>query len=80
MAIFWLVQEIGVRENWKCSIVETPEFLKPKESKGWGMMMSPGGDVDPRISEVTWLANVTREDMETWDVCHMSVSFEHVND
>jgi hypothetical protein len=33
-----------------------------------------------RNSEVTWLANVTWDDVDTWDVCHMSVSFEHVED
>jgi hypothetical protein len=31
--------------------------------------------VDPGIPEVTWLANVTWDDLDTWDVCHMSVSF-----
>jgi hypothetical protein len=34
--------------------------------------------VDPGIPEVTWLADVTWDDMDTWDVCHMSVSFEHL--
>jgi hypothetical protein len=33
--------------------------------------------VDPKISEVTWLADVTGDDMDTWDVHHVSVSFEH---
>jgi hypothetical protein len=33
--------------------------------------------VDPKISEVTWLAYVTWDDVETWDVCHVSVIFEH---
>jgi hypothetical protein len=32
--------------------------------------------VDPRIFEVTWLAYVTWDDVETWNVCHVSVSFE----
>jgi hypothetical protein len=58
--------------------VENPEVLKLKESKGWGMMTSPGGDVDPKIFEVMWLAYVTGDDMDTWDVCHASVSFEHM--
>jgi hypothetical protein len=34
--------------------------------------------VDPEIPEVTWLAEVTWDDMDTWDVCHMLVSFEHL--
>jgi hypothetical protein len=46
MSTDWPVREIGVRENWKCASVKLP---KPEESKRWGMMMSPGGDVDPRI-------------------------------
>ena len=41
-------------------------------------MTSPRGDVDPEIPEVTWLADITRDDMDTWYVCHMSVSFEHM--
>jgi hypothetical protein len=36
-----------------------PEVLNPKGPKWWGTMMSPRGDVDPGISEVTWLADVT---------------------
>jgi len=60
--------------------VETLEVPKHEEPKGWGTMMSLGGDVDPRISKVTWLTDVTGDDMDTWDVCHMSVSFEHVDD
>jgi hypothetical protein len=43
-------------------------------------MMSPGGDVDPIISEVMWLENVIRNDVDTWDVHHMSVIFEHGDD
>jgi hypothetical protein len=58
--------------------VETPEVSKPEESKWWGMMTSGGGDVDPRISEVTWLTDVTRDDVDTWDGYHMSVIFEHM--
>jgi hypothetical protein len=80
MATIWPVREIRVWENWKCASVETPEVLKPEESKWWGMMMPPGGDVDLKISEVTWIADVTGDDMETWDVCHVLVSFEHAND
>jgi hypothetical protein len=34
--------------------------------------------VDPRIPEVTWLADVTWDDVDTWDVYHMLVSFEHM--
>jgi hypothetical protein len=34
--------------------------------------------VDPGISEVMWLADVTWDDVDTWDVCHVSVSFEHL--
>jgi hypothetical protein len=41
--------EFRVWENWKCASVETLEALKPKEPKWWGMMTSPGGDVDPKI-------------------------------
>jgi hypothetical protein len=43
-------------------------------------MMSLGGDVDLKISKVTWLADVTWDDVDTWDVHHVSVSFEHVDD
>jgi hypothetical protein len=49
MATVWPVQEIGVQENWKCASVETPEVLKPEESKGWGTMTSLGGYVDLEI-------------------------------
>jgi hypothetical protein len=76
----WPVREIRVRENWKCASVETPEVAKPEEPKAWGMMQSPGGDVDPIISEVTWLVDVTRDEVDTWDMRHVSVSFEHVDD
>jgi hypothetical protein len=34
--------------------------------------------VDPRIPEVMWLVDVTWDDVDTWDVCHMSVIFEHL--
>jgi hypothetical protein len=34
--------------------------------------------VDPRIPEVTWLIDVTWDDVDIWDVCHVSVSFEHL--
>jgi hypothetical protein len=60
--------------------VETPKVLKPEELKWWGTMTSPGDDVDPRIFEVTWLVDITRDDVDTWDVRHMSVIFEHVDD
>jgi hypothetical protein len=86
---------------WK---LPKPEVPKPEEPKWWGMMMSPGGDVDPeRLSsskiqsserfeeskrkifrspkfEVTWLTDVTWDDVDTWDVCHVSVSFEPMED
>jgi hypothetical protein len=40
-------------------------------------MMTPlGGDVDLGIPEVTWLADVTWDDVDTWDVFHVSVRFE----
>ena len=58
--------------------METPKVPKPEELKWWGTMTSPGGDVDPKISEVTWLADVTWDDVDTWNVCHVSVSFEHL--
>jgi hypothetical protein len=44
------------------------------------MMMSSGGDVDLKISKVTWLANITGDDVDTWDVHHVLVIFEHVDD
>ena len=75
MAEVWPVQEIGFWENWKCASVETLEVPNPEEPKWWGMMMSLGGDVDPKISEVTWLVDVTRDDVDTWDVHHVSVIF-----
>jgi hypothetical protein len=80
MVAVWLVWEIGVREIWKCASVETLEVLKLEESKGWGTMTSPGGDVDPGISEVMLLADVTSDDVDTWDVCHVLVSFENAYD
>ena len=43
-------------------------------------MTSPRGDVDPGIFEVAWLEDVTGDDMDTWDVHHMSVIFEHADD
>ena len=60
--------------------METSEFPKPEEPKWWGTMMSLGGDVDPKISEVTWLTDVTGDDMDIWDMHHVSVSFEHADD
>ena len=60
--------------------METPKVLKLEELKGWGTMTSLGSDVDPRIFEVTWLGDITRDDVDTWDVHHVSVIFEHVND
>jgi len=42
-------------------------------------MTSLGGDVDPKISKVMWLADVTKDDVDTWDVCHVLVIFEHVD-
>jgi hypothetical protein len=72
------VTDWPVRENWKCANMETPKVPKPEEPKRWGMMMSPRGDVDPGIPKVTWLANVTWDDVDTYDVCHVSVSFEHM--
>jgi hypothetical protein len=29
----WPVWEFGVRENWKCASLKTPEAPKPKEPK-----------------------------------------------
>jgi hypothetical protein len=78
METYWPVQEFRVQENWKCDSMETPEVLKPEEPKWRGTMTSPKGDVDPRILEVTWLVDVTWDNMDTWDVCHVSVSFEHL--
>jgi hypothetical protein len=74
------VREFKVWENWKCASVQTLKVPKPEEIKWWGRMMSLRGDVDLGISEVTWLGDVTWDDMDTWDVCHMSVSFEHAYD
>jgi hypothetical protein len=34
--------------------------------------------VDPGIPKVTWLADVTWDDMDTWDVFHVSVNFGHL--
>jgi hypothetical protein len=34
--------------------------------------------VDLRISDVTWLADVTWDDVDTWNVCHMLVIFDHL--
>jgi hypothetical protein len=51
----WPVQEFRVRENWSVLVwkLPKPEVLKPEESKWWGMMTSPGGDVDPeRLSSL----------------------------
>jgi hypothetical protein len=41
-------------------------------------MMSLKGDVDPGILEVVWLVDITWDDVDTWDVCHMLVIFEHM--
>jgi hypothetical protein len=49
VATDWPVWELEVRENWKCASMKTLKVPKPEESKWWGMMMSPGGDVDPKI-------------------------------
>jgi hypothetical protein len=44
------------------------------------MMTSPRGDVDLGIPKVTWLADVTWDDVDTWDVFYVTVSFEHADD
>jgi hypothetical protein len=49
MATDWPVREWGFWENWKCASMKTPKVLKPEESKWWGTMTSPGGDVEPKI-------------------------------
>jgi hypothetical protein len=33
MAAVWSVQEIRVRENWKCASVETPEVLEARRAE-----------------------------------------------
>jgi hypothetical protein len=80
MVVVWLVQEIGVQENWKCASVETLKFRKTNEPKWWGTMTSPGGDMDPKIYEVMCLADIIRDDVDTCYVYHVSVSFEHADD
>jgi hypothetical protein len=35
---------------------------------------------EARNYEVTWLAHVTWDNVDTWELCHVSVSFEHVED
>jgi hypothetical protein len=86
---------------WKLLKIEVP---KPEESKWWGMMKSPGGDVDPeRLSsleiwslgdlrsasiksseaknfKVTWLMEITWDDVDTCNVYHMSMHFEPMED
>jgi hypothetical protein len=76
----WPVWEIGFRENWKCASVETSKVPKPEEPKWWGMMTSLGADVDPRISKVTLFEYITGDEVDTWYVCHLLVSFEHADD
>jgi hypothetical protein len=49
VATDWPVHEFRVWENWKCDSMKTLEVSKPEESKWWGIMTSPGGDVDPII-------------------------------
>ena len=49
MATYCPVQEFRIWENWKCAHMETPKVLKLEDPKWWGTMMSPRGDVDPRI-------------------------------
>jgi hypothetical protein len=60
--------------------MKTLEVPKLEEPKLWGMMTSPRGDVHPEIPKVMWLVDVTWDDVDTWDVCQVSVSFEHVDD
>jgi hypothetical protein len=36
--------------------------------------------LEARNFEVTWLVDVTWDDVDTWDVCHVSVSFEPMED
>jgi hypothetical protein len=33
MVTDWLVQEFGVRDNWKCASMETREVLKPESQR-----------------------------------------------
>jgi hypothetical protein len=35
---------------------------------------------EARNSKVTWLMDITWDDVDTWDVCHVSVSFEPMED
>jgi hypothetical protein len=45
----WPVWEFRVRENWSVLVWKLLNFevAKPEDSKWWGMMMLPRGDVDP---------------------------------
>lgn len=36
--------------------------------------------MDPGSFEVTWLVDVIGNDVDTWDVCHVLVSVENVDD
>jgi hypothetical protein len=51
VSTYWLVREFEVRENWRVIVgkLTKPEVLNLEESKWWGMMTSPRGDVDPRM-------------------------------
>jgi hypothetical protein len=45
------------------------EFRRSGET-GYAKVKSP----EARSLRVTWPADITRDDVDTWDVCHVSVS------
>jgi hypothetical protein len=50
VSIDWSVREFRAWDIWSVLVWKLlkPEVTKTEELKWWGMMMSPGDDVDPR--------------------------------
>jgi hypothetical protein len=60
VSVDWFVQDFGIQEN-KC--VLRRELPKPE-------VLKPQRDKVVGHGDVTWF------DVDTWDVCHVSVGFE----
>jgi hypothetical protein len=58
-----------------------PGMLSSSEIQSLGDLRSASVKYsEAQNSKVTWLVDITWDDVDTWDVCHVSVIFEHVED
>jgi hypothetical protein len=58
-----------------------PGMLSSSEIQSSRYLRNPSvKSFEARNSKVTWLADITWDDVDTWDVCHVSMSFEPMED